>query len=75
MQAFDERVDTHWFSRDGRSLAERLAAHVWVEYCLPAAAGAVTLAAYTLTAASGRPENDPVHIVLHGVRMSALPGP
>lgn len=68
-QAFDGRVDTHWFSRDGRSLAERVAAHVWLEYCLPAQAGSVTLVAYTLTAASGRPENDPVHIVLHGVRM------
>ena len=46
-----------------------MAAHVWLEYCLPAQAGSTTLVAYTLTAASGRPENDPVHVVLHGVRM------
>ena len=68
-QAFDGRDDTHWFSRDGRSLADRVATHVWLEYCLPAQAGSSTLVAYTLTAASGRPENDPVHVVLHGVRL------
>ena len=53
----------------GRSLVNRVAAHVWLEYCLPAQAGSVTLVAYTLTAASGRKENDPVHVVLHGVRV------
>ena len=69
LQAFDGRDDTYWFSRDGRSLADRMANHVWLEYCLPAQAGGTTLVAYTLTAASGCPENDPMHVVLHGVRM------
>ncbi len=58
-QAFDDRADTHWFSRDGQFLSGRTDAHVWLEYCLPAQQGTVALARYTLTAASGSPSRDP----------------
>ena len=67
-QAFDDRADTHWFSRDGQFLSGRTDAHVWLEYCLPAQQGTVALARYTLTAASGSPSRDPMDFVLYGVR-------
>ena len=72
-QAFDGRADTHWFSRDGRCLNGRMAAHVWLEYCLPAQRGAVTLARYTLTSASGCAKNDPMVVILYGVRDAGCP--
>ena len=72
MQAFNGCKDTHWYSRDGRSLCDRTAAHVWLEYCLPAHCGAVTLAQYRLTSARGRAKNDPKAVILYGVRTPCL---
>ena len=72
LQAFDGCGDTHWFSRDGRCLYGRTAAHVWLEYCLPAHCGAVTLVRYRLTSARGRARNDPKAVVLYGVRTPCL---
>lgn len=72
-QAFDGHGDTHWFSRDGRCLNGRMAAHVWLEYCLPAQRGPVTLARYNLTSASGCAKNDPMVVILYGVRCDGCP--
>ena len=41
---------------------------MWLEYCLPAQRGAVTLARYTLTSASDCADNDPMVVILCGVR-------